>query len=85
MILELRKNQKRDQNRPPEIPPLPGGRQEAKMIARETRATPALAGALLAAGVALGEALDRLQTVLGAADHLIGHNILRHDLPHHER
>ncbi|MFV0384523.1 RecQ family ATP-dependent DNA helicase [Paracoccus sp. (in: a-proteobacteria)] len=27
-------------------------------------------------------ALDRLETVLGATDHLIGHNILRHDLPH---
>ncbi len=43
---------------------------------------PGGAPAILSRRGALGEALDRLQTVLGAADHLIGHNILRHDLPH---
>jgi ATP-dependent DNA helicase RecQ len=30
----------------------------------------------------LDEALDHLEAVLPQADHLIGHNILRHDLPH---
>lgn len=30
----------------------------------------------------LEQALDRLEGTLAATDHLIGHNILRHDLPH---
>ncbi|MBC7139220.1 MAG: RecQ family ATP-dependent DNA helicase [Defluviimonas sp.] len=30
----------------------------------------------------LGGALDRLEAALSGADHLIGHNILQHDLPH---
>lgn len=30
----------------------------------------------------LGKALDQLETVLNEIDHLIGHNILHHDLPH---
>jgi len=30
----------------------------------------------------MAAALDRLEAELGDARHLIGHNILRHDLPH---
>ncbi|GAA0305674.1 RecQ family ATP-dependent DNA helicase [Rhodovulum strictum] len=37
---------------------------------------------VLARGAGLDDALDRLEALLGDADHLIGHNILRHDLPH---
>ncbi len=40
------------------------------------------AAAILSRRGALGEALDRLEASLGETDHLIGHNILRHDLPH---
>lgn len=43
---------------------------------------PGDAPAILSRRGALGEALDRLETALGRTDHLIGHNILRHDLPH---
>ncbi len=33
-------------------------------------------------GGGLAAALDRLEAFCGQADHLVGHNILRHDLPH---
>jgi len=38
--------------------------------------------ALVHKGTALEPALDRLEAFCGGAAHLIGHNILRHDLPH---
>jgi ATP-dependent DNA helicase RecQ len=33
-------------------------------------------------GAALDPALDRLEVLCDGAAHLVGHNILRHDLPH---
>lgn len=33
-------------------------------------------------GAALEPALDRLEALCDGAAHLVGHNILRHDLPH---
>jgi ATP-dependent DNA helicase RecQ len=33
-------------------------------------------------GIALEPALDRLEALCDGATHLVGHNILRHDLPH---
>lgn len=38
--------------------------------------------ALVHKGAALEPALDRLEALCGGAAHLVGHNILRHDLPH---
>ena len=38
--------------------------------------------ALVHKGAALDAALDRLEAFCDEAAHLVGHNILRHDLPH---
>ena len=38
--------------------------------------------ALVHKGAALDAALDRLEALCDGAAHLVGHNILRHDLPH---